>query len=89
MACAGAKQEWGLTSAVVTSSLSAECFSLLSVSPLLWPDPILVVGNSSILVVGNSRGRAEAPACCRSLWRIDGVSRVAKGPSLPLVTVKE
>uniref|UniRef100_A0A0D9ZBH0 Uncharacterized protein n=1 Tax=Oryza glumipatula TaxID=40148 RepID=A0A0D9ZBH0_9ORYZ len=54
-------------------------FSLLSVSPLLWPDPFLVMGNA--------RGRAEALACYRSLRRMDGM-RVAKGPSLPLVIIK-
>uniref|UniRef100_A0A0E0GRP7 Uncharacterized protein n=1 Tax=Oryza nivara TaxID=4536 RepID=A0A0E0GRP7_ORYNI len=54
-------------------------FSLLSVSPLLWPDPFLVMGNA--------RGRAEALACYRSLRRMDGM-RVAKGPSLPLVMIK-
>uniref|UniRef100_A0A0E0NZE7 Uncharacterized protein n=1 Tax=Oryza rufipogon TaxID=4529 RepID=A0A0E0NZE7_ORYRU len=55
-------------------------FSLLSISPLLWSDPFLVMGNA--------RGRVEALACYRSLRWMDGISRVAKGPSLPLVTIK-
>ena len=55
-------------------------FSLLSVSPPSLAD--------LVLVVGNARGRAEASVCRRSLRRIDSVLRVAKGPSLPFVTIK-
>uniref|UniRef100_A0A0E0MMV5 Uncharacterized protein n=1 Tax=Oryza punctata TaxID=4537 RepID=A0A0E0MMV5_ORYPU len=44
--------------------VAGRVFSLLLVSPLLWPDPVLVVGNA--------RGRAEALACHRNLRRIDG-----------------
>uniref|UniRef100_A0A0D3GMY6 Uncharacterized protein n=1 Tax=Oryza barthii TaxID=65489 RepID=A0A0D3GMY6_9ORYZ len=79
-ACAGVKQEWGLSSAAVTSSLLADCFSLLSVSSpfgrtLFWSWAMLGGGWRLRLAVGVLR------------W-IDSVSRVAKGPSLLLVTVE-
>uniref|UniRef100_A0A0E0K3K2 Uncharacterized protein n=1 Tax=Oryza punctata TaxID=4537 RepID=A0A0E0K3K2_ORYPU len=58
-----AEQEWGLTSTAVSSLLPAECFPSFWSPPLLWSDPVLVVGNA--------RGRAKALACRRNLRRID------------------
>ncbi|EEC83428.1 hypothetical protein OsI_28897 [Oryza sativa Indica Group] len=54
-ACAGVKQEWGLMSVVVTSSLSSECFSLFSVPPffgrtLFWSWGTLGEGGGSGLL---------------------------------------
>ncbi|BAS85708.1 Os03g0674000 [Oryza sativa Japonica Group] len=78
-ACAGVKQEWGLTSTTMTSSLSAECSPSFQFPPFFGWTPFWSWG-----MLG---GRAEALACYRSLRRMDGM-RVAKGPSLPLVTIK-
>jgi hypothetical protein len=78
-ACADVKQEWGLMSVVVTSSLSSECFSLFSVPPffgrtLFWSWGTLGGGRRLRLAVG-VYGR---------LMRFEG----GQGPVLPLVTVK-